>query len=136
MKSKYEKFKIIGNPYKDDFKRKNEEPYPIHLKIAVASTTNKNEYIKDSAFVKRYEKLINDINWNFGGSTAYLRDILGGYELAGKIIKEKVALIECGVSKEKWNKLDRGFRRYIAKRKNSWGQDSVMVLLNGKTYFI
>lgn len=105
-------------PTKQQIKNSN----PIHLAIYVPSTKNFTEPISSAEFKKRIngtKKFLNSL-----GGTTTIRGV-GSYNLKGKIISEKVAIVESFAKEKDYNKLDLKLKTFINRKKREWGQDSI-----------
>lgn len=105
----------------------------VHVAIYVPSTKDKDKPISSAQFNSRIEEVKRLLN-SFGGSTS-IRGI-GSYNLEGKTISEKVAIVESFTNPRNYKAMDTKIKAFILRKKKQWGQDSIGYEYEEKLIFI
>jgi len=106
------------------YRQKNVLRLPIKTSIIVPSTKDKNRRISDRAFNKRVINTKRFLSNTQGGYTSVKAQ--GGYtDNKGRLIKERVAVIESYSTKAAYKRNKHRIERHLRHKAKEWGQESV-----------
>lgn len=106
-------------PNKSELKNGSE----IHVAIYVPSTKNFTEPISELEFKARINEVVSFLNSSFGGTTK-IRGV-GSYNLDGKPVEEKVAIVDSYTKSKDYGKVDLKLKQFLKKKRKEWSQDSM-----------
>lgn len=95
----------------------------INFKIYVPSTRNKSIVVQPKTFEKRIDEVIDFVTRKFYGSS--ISRGVGTYTDHDNIIRENVACVSVFTTKEMYNANDLELKKFVLKKRNSWGQASI-----------
>lgn len=131
---RYEEMKPSGKTNIWEFPSMKHSDANVQVDFIVPSTRNKIKRIGDFAFRNRMGEALGFFSHLFGGGTQIAG--YGNYRLEGKNIAEPVGIIKTSTCMETWRKWDVTVKKWIMQKKEAWGQDSLMLSINGKSFFI
>jgi hypothetical protein len=110
---------------KDDFK--------IHFMLYIPTTEFNIQ--KKGLEPKRMKEALDFLNKTFGGSTEI--NAVGSYTgNNGKLIREKVFLIECYTHGKEWNANKEKVKAWLLKKKKEWKQESMALMFEEDMYWV
>jgi len=97
---------------------------PIQFNIIVPSTKKGDKKLTTRAFNKRVETIAKTMSKEFGGETS-IKGVGGYINKKGKLVKEKVMIVESSMKKEDYLKNKKELEKLIKIKKKEWGQESI-----------
>jgi len=95
-----------------------------HFTIFVPSTTAKDKPVSQNTFTKRLDETKKFASEKFEGTTTTTGK--GTYtDNNGKLIQEKVGIVEVYTTPKKYKKYDTEIEEYLKKKKKKWKQESI-----------
>ncbi len=108
------------NPHKHKYPKGDGKE--IRLAIIVPSTQGDKE-INQATFRKRVKRVERFLDKTFGGSTKVSGH--GTWVEGGKVIAEKVAVVECYTDRDVYRKHENDIKRFIQRIKRDWDQQTI-----------
>lgn len=106
---------------------------PVQVSVIVPSTLN-NKKIPVAEFNKRVRDEKTWFSKKFGGDTS-IRDV-GSYWDGKKLVTEPGVVVESSMSVDSYNKFARDMAQHFEDVQKSWGQDTVLVKVEGQAIII
>ena len=116
----------------------NNPPFSLSVRTVtiVPSTAAKSENISPFEFQKRIETTAKYMATLFGGYTNIIAN--GGYYSGDlkKVIREPVCPVESYASPDAFKKHIRKWIKWVKKKGEKWGQESMGIIINSKLFYI
>jgi len=101
-----------------------EKGYSTYSAIYVPSTQDVNKKINAKKFEHRITQVRNFMTNKFGGTTT-VRGVGSYTAKSGKVVAEKVAVVENFSSQKDWKANDQDVEKFVHGKAKEWGQESV-----------
>lgn len=116
-------------------KSKNVFPLEIETAIVVPSTTATNRPVATSTMKKRVDEVRKKLSNMFGGYTSVRA--VGGYTTKkGRLIKERVNVVQAYATRESYLKNKTKFVNYAKSLKKKWGQEAIGIIIENDLFFV
>lgn len=123
---------MTANPF--DPMPENTFHLPIEMAVIVPSTTEYSKPISSEEFEARTKEIRNLLTKLFGGNTQI--KAVGGFQLKGKEIREKVNMVYSYSKRADWMKNRKKLLEYLQQKKKEYKQQSLGIIFETDLFYI
>ena len=106
---------------------------PIQFSLIIPSTKEKKQILNPEEFQERIDKTTKYFTKKYGGDTKIRAQ--GDYiSKEGEFIPEDNVILEVSMKKSDYDKDKKALASYIKRKKNEWGQESLLFSVEDDTY--